>query len=395
MRIFSILRYSVILLAVLCASCGTALPTIKPYKLDVQQGNVVTSAMLLQLRPGMTKSQVRFIMGTPLIQDSFHGNRWDYVYQMREKGKITEQRRVILDFEDELLKAVRGDVIPKASEQSGEKPNTGTRVVEAAVPAQKKSMLDKLKFWKSDEAELTGKASSTAATSSTEVATEGVVAAAAVPLADSTFTVATERESGVDVEAPKSVLVQDIQLPIVPQSIEQSSLQLQEAVKEPLQEKAGATEAVQVSGLAAGNEAVAQTVNDWAEAWRTKNASQYLGFYADKFKPESPVSKKTWVAQRKQRLSGKQGDISLALEDVQVQMQGKQATVQFFQKYQSKVYSDQVTKQLNLEFDAKSNRWLIVKESLVANAQRPDVQKVLAPEDTSEHLDGVIEKIGF
>ena len=101
-------------------------------------------------------------------------------------------------------------------------------------------------------------------------------------------------------------------------------------MKEPLQEKADATVVAQVSGVAAGNEAVVQAVNDWADAWRTKNASQYLGFYADKFKPEGAVSKKTWVAQRKQRLSGKQGDISLALEDVQVQVQGKQAAVQFF-----------------------------------------------------------------
>ena len=351
--------------------------------------------MLLQLRPGMTKSQVRFTMGTPLIQDSFHSNRWDYVYQMREKGKITEQRRVILDFENELLKTVRGDVIPKAGEQSSEKANTGTRVVEAAAPAQKKSMLDKLKFWKSDEVK-TARSVRCQRYNAAPAATEAVVAAVAVPLADSTLAAVTEsRTKKVETEAPKSVLVQDIQLPLAPQSIEQPSSQVQQAVKEPLQEKADATVVAQVSGVAAGNEAVVQAVNDWADAWRTKNASQYLGFYADKFKPEGAVSKKTWVAQRKQRLSGKQGDISLALEDVQVQVQGKQAAVQFFQKYQSKVFSDQVTKQLNLEFDAKSNRWLIVKESVVANEQRPEVQKVLAPEDTSEHFDGVIEKIGF
>ncbi|NOT64785.1 MAG: hypothetical protein HOP06_01840 [Methylotenera sp.] len=50
---------------------------------------------------------------------------------------------------------------------------------------------------------------------------------------------------------------------------------------------------------------------------------------------------------------------------------------------------------LNLEFDQKSNRWLIVKESAVVNAKRPETQKVLAPENTNEHLEGVIEKIGF
>lgn len=151
------MRNIFILLALLCASCGTALPTIKPYKLDVQQGNVVTSKMLLQLRPGMTKSQVRFIMGTPLVQDSFHGNRWDYVYQMREAGKIKEQRRVILDFENELLKTVRGDVIPAgsdASKDSEPEAPVGTRVVTPIKKPEEKGFVDKLKFWQKDEAEL-------------------------------------------------------------------------------------------------------------------------------------------------------------------------------------------------------------------------------------------------
>lgn len=161
MRYFPILRYLVISLVLLCSACGTALPTIKPYKMDVQQGNVVTSKMLLQLRPGMTKSQVRFIMGTPLIQDSFHGNRWDYVYQMREGGKITEQRRVILDFENELLKSVRGDVIPAGSDPSKpdeSKAQTGTRVVQPYKKPEEKGLISKLKFWEKDEAALTKEA---------------------------------------------------------------------------------------------------------------------------------------------------------------------------------------------------------------------------------------------
>lgn len=148
------MRYIFILLALLCVSCGTALPTIKPYKLDVQQGNVVTSKMLLQLRPGMTKSQVRFIMGTPLIQDSFHGNRWDYVYQMRQGGKITEQRRVILDFENEVLKSVRGDVIPAGSDlaKSAEpEAPVAARVVNPVKKTEQKSFMDRLKFWETDD----------------------------------------------------------------------------------------------------------------------------------------------------------------------------------------------------------------------------------------------------
>jgi outer membrane protein assembly factor BamE len=108
------LRLFTLFVAITLVGCGAAIPTIKPYKMDIQQGNVVTSEMLLKLRPGMTKSQVRFIMGTPLLVDSFHRNRWDYFYQLRKQGQIVNQRRVILDFDqDGLLKQVRGDVVPK------------------------------------------------------------------------------------------------------------------------------------------------------------------------------------------------------------------------------------------------------------------------------------------
>ena len=136
----------------LLAGCGASIPTIKPFKMDIQQGNVVTSKMLLQLKPGMTKSQVRFIMGTPLVVDSFHKDRWDYFYQMRQAGKIVEQRRVILDFEKELLTKVRGDVVPQgtAGADTGESNMVSTPITVEPRPKET-SMLDKLKFWKKDE----------------------------------------------------------------------------------------------------------------------------------------------------------------------------------------------------------------------------------------------------
>ncbi|NOT16348.1 MAG: outer membrane protein assembly factor BamE [Methylotenera sp.] len=182
MRYFNFLRTFIILVAMLLTACGTALPSIKPYKLDVQQGNVVTSKMLLQLRPGMTKSQVRFIMGTPLIQDSFHGNRWDYVYQMRESGKIVEQRRVILDFEKELLKTVRGDVVSADNQTKLDesKSQTGTRVVAPNKKAEEKSLLSKLKFWGKNDSENEQNANVTAKTS--KVVEEGKKPEASLPV---------------------------------------------------------------------------------------------------------------------------------------------------------------------------------------------------------------------
>ena len=143
-----VMRHIIILLALLCASCNASLPSIKPYKMDIQQGNVVTSKMMLQLKPGMTRSQVRFIMGTPLIQDGFHPDRWDYFYQMRKAGKIIEQRRVIMEFENDALKRVRGDVIPAGSDPAvpeSQPSETQTK------KSEDKGLLDRLMFWKDDE----------------------------------------------------------------------------------------------------------------------------------------------------------------------------------------------------------------------------------------------------
>ncbi len=71
------------------------------YKIDVQQGNVVTEEMVDKIKPAMTKSQVLFVLGSPLIVDTFRDNRWDYVYILREKGDLVEQKRLTIFFEDD------------------------------------------------------------------------------------------------------------------------------------------------------------------------------------------------------------------------------------------------------------------------------------------------------
>lgn len=81
------------------------------YRIDVQQGNVITQEMLAQLELGMDKKKVEFIMGSPIITDTFHSNRWDYIYTYTKGHSRTEQRRVTLFFRDELLAKVEGDVV--------------------------------------------------------------------------------------------------------------------------------------------------------------------------------------------------------------------------------------------------------------------------------------------
>lgn len=84
------------------------------HKIDVQQGNVITQEMVAQLRKGMDKKKVQFVMGTPIIKDTFNDKRWDYIYTFQHRGGAVEKRLITLVFVDEKLERVDGNV--KAAE---------------------------------------------------------------------------------------------------------------------------------------------------------------------------------------------------------------------------------------------------------------------------------------
>ena len=104
---------------VLCtlAACSTVPRIVNEYRIDVQQGNVLSQEMVSQLRPGLTKDQVRFILGTPVLTDMFHANRWDYFYWLKKgnSGEIETRRFTVFFDADGKLRNVAGDVAPVQS----------------------------------------------------------------------------------------------------------------------------------------------------------------------------------------------------------------------------------------------------------------------------------------
>jgi len=97
----------------LVAACGNPLSVFSIYRMEIQQGNYVSQEAVSQLKLGMTKDQVRFVLGTPLIADIFHENRWDYVYRrQRANSSEIDERRVTVIFENEKLVRLEGDVVP-------------------------------------------------------------------------------------------------------------------------------------------------------------------------------------------------------------------------------------------------------------------------------------------
>ena len=107
-------RHTIVVIAAVLGGCGfvPTIPGITPYKVEIQQGNYVTQEMVSQLKPGMTKEQVRAALGTPLLTDIFHAERWDYVYAREAPDGKRESRKLTVFFKDEKLAHVEGDVVP-------------------------------------------------------------------------------------------------------------------------------------------------------------------------------------------------------------------------------------------------------------------------------------------
>ena len=109
--------------AIFAAGCaGNKLPGV--FRLDIQQGNVITQEMIEQLELGMEKRKVRFILGTPLLTDPFNEDRWDYLYSLKRGNGDRIQRHISLLFENDLLVRIEGDIrgdpVPESAQQQEE-----------------------------------------------------------------------------------------------------------------------------------------------------------------------------------------------------------------------------------------------------------------------------------
>ncbi len=100
-----------LILTLLVSACSTLrFPGV--HRITIQQGNVITQKMIDQLRPGMTKSQVKFVLGNPVVDDSFDRQRWDYVYTIQLGGAPVFQKTLAIYFVGETLSHFEGHFVP-------------------------------------------------------------------------------------------------------------------------------------------------------------------------------------------------------------------------------------------------------------------------------------------
>lgn len=115
---------------------------ITPYRIDIVQGNVVTKEQMALLKPGMSRSQVRELLGSPMVTDLFHAQRWDYIFTIRRPGTEAQRRSVVVNFDGELVKDVQAPDLPSEREFVAgiAKPGKGTVPVLELTEAQRKAL---------------------------------------------------------------------------------------------------------------------------------------------------------------------------------------------------------------------------------------------------------------
>jgi len=139
-RTFRTLCLAAVALAAGACSSSWMPSVLRPYRPDVQQGNVVTKDMVDQLRPGMTRDQVRFLLGTPMLTDIFHQDRWDYPYFLRRRSGETQIRKLAVFFEEGKLARFDSDTMPAEPLADililGQKPKAATAAPAAGATPQ-------------------------------------------------------------------------------------------------------------------------------------------------------------------------------------------------------------------------------------------------------------------
>lgn len=373
-----------VLLLSLAAGCSSV--KIGPHRIDVQQGNALDQENVARLKLGLNRSQVRFLLGTPLLVDPFRTDRWDYVYVFYKAGKLAEQKRITLFFDGDTLTRIDGDlpaaepapvaqVAPKTEAPAAPPAVATAPMPEAAVP---------------QPAPLPAPASRPAAVVPTvsPAATVPVVAAppAVAPAITAPSVAAPASPASPAVAAPAAVaapqpgqaataassVVPPLPSPknapayVDPRPPAELSLQPETDVTKIQPDVVPSFPGT--APLAATNDAaVLKAVNEWADTWARRDNAAYLAAYDAGFIPQGGASRADWEKRKRQALNAAKR-IELEIDSPAVERtDDAAATVTFNQFYRSDSYRDAVVKQLRMV--ERDGRWLIVEEKVLSVLQ--------------------------
>jgi len=363
------------LLLSLVAGCSSV--NIGPHRIDVQQGNALDQENVARLKPGLNRSQVRFLLGTPLVVDPFRTDRWDYVYVFYKAGKLAEQKRISLFFDGDTLVRIEGDLPepvpqPPAVENRNEpapalvpSPQPAPQPVPApqtapAMPPPAAAPRAAEPVAQTEPAVQSAPVVSQPVPS--PVAPQPVAAPLAQPAApraeSAARPAATETSIVAPLPSPKDAPAYANRRPPAELSLQPETdvAQIRPDVipsfPEPVQAQAGS------------DAPVLKSVNEWAAAWARRDEDAYLAAYDAGFVPQGGDSRADWE-KRRRMLLGVAKNIDLRIDSPSFERAADgTVTATFNQHYRSDNYRDTVVKQLRLA--ERDGRWLIVEERVLS-----------------------------
>ena len=388
-----------VLLLSLVAGCSSV--NIGPHKIDVQQGNALDQENVSRLKLGLNRSQVRFLLGTPLVVDPFRTDRWDYVYVNYKAGKLAEQKRIALFFDGEVLARIEGDVpavepvqpvpAPQPAAEAQPQPkveiSTLPTVAEtrpAAVPLASRAEPEQaVKLAPPRPAVAADKpvVAVPAKSSKPVIVAPAVVAASTVAVTSAVPKPAKAPVPKAEPEPVTAMPSQTVSAPVTstvvpplpspknvpayvdPRTPAEPSLQPETDVSRIRPDVIPPFPESNVAATAS-DDPVLQSVNDWVQAWVRRDEAAYLSAYDDSFVPQGGGSRSDWEKRRRLLLAMTK-NIDLKIEAPVVQRESDQvATVTFNQYYRSDSYRDAVVKQLRLV--ERDGNWLITDEKVLS-----------------------------
>lgn len=365
-------------LVVALTACASVSVPVSPYRIDVQQGNALEQEAVDKLKVGMTASQVRFLLGTPLLVDPFRNNRWDYVYNYRKAGKLTEKRRLALFFEGDVLARVDAEgfapkpVAPEQPAVAAVKAEEKPSAIPEALKVEAPKVVATTEPTPAPPPRITPSVEHAAAPKVVLPASQPVAVAAVEtpqPKTGAEKKAAAERtlnETSIVppmTAAPQSTGSKPKPVTVSEKPPETVSLQAETNVAAVVPDVVPSFPGGSL-GVASAEEQVMAALNAWANAWKSRDEEAYLAAYAASFQPAGGLTRMEWE-KRRRLLLGLARNIDLRIDGHAFESIGEdKAKVSFRQFYRSDAYQDAVIKQLR--FVRVDNLWLIEDEKVLA-----------------------------
>ena len=346
------------LLLSLLAGCSSI--HIGPHHIDVQQGNALDQENVARLKTGLSRSQVRFLLGTPLIVDPFRTDRWDYVYLYYKAGRLTEQKHITLFFEGDTLARIEGDLPEQAAQPEKpaveSKPVSQTAPVTPVVPAPAAS----------PRAAEPVAQPAPVASEPAPAPVEAAPLAAPAAQAKTPMTEPTPQPPGSETSiVPPLTSPKEVPAYVDPRPVPELSLKAETDVTQ-IKPDAAPPFPEPHAAAAASNDPVLKSLNAWADAWARRDSAAYFAAYDASYVPQGG-SRDAWEARKRQVLgAAKSIEVKIDSPSVEKGSDGT-ATVTFKQYYRSGTYHDAVVKQVRMV--ERGDRWLIAEEKVLSTVK--------------------------